>query len=30
MGILPYHFQYYLDRQPIKDKYLKLIMKIIL
>jgi len=20
MGILPYHFQYYLDRQPIKDK----------
>ena len=22
MGILPYHFQYYLDRQPIKDKYL--------
>lgn len=22
MGILPYHFQYYLDRQPIKGKYL--------
>jgi hypothetical protein len=22
MGILPYHFQYYLDIQPIKDKYL--------
>jgi GIY-YIG catalytic domain len=22
MGILPYHFQYYLDKQPIKNKYL--------
>jgi group I intron endonuclease len=22
MGILPYHFRYYLDRQPIKNKYL--------
>lgn len=22
MGILPYHFQYYLDRQPIKNRYI--------
>jgi hypothetical protein len=22
MGILPYHFQYYLEKQPIKGRYL--------
>jgi hypothetical protein len=22
MGILPYHFQYYLNKQPIKGRYL--------